>query len=159
MLEFLKKHQAEPLAASGVLENALSTARTENKRVFLHFGAPWCSWCHKLEGWMAKPEVAALLAKDFVDLKIDTDRMTGGQELLEKFNTKSKTREGGGIPWIAILGADGTMIIDSNGPGGNTGFPAQEEEIAYFSKMLSASAKNLSADDQKKLVESLKAEK
>ena len=32
-------------------------------RVFLHFGAPWCGWCHRLENWMAKPEVAAILAK------------------------------------------------------------------------------------------------
>lgn len=154
VLEFLKKHQAEPLAASSVLENAMSAARTENKRVFLHFGAPWCVWCHKLEAWMSKPEVAALLAKDFVDLKIDTDRMTGGQELLTKFNPKP-----GGIPWIIILNADGSKIIDSNGPSGNTGFPAADEEIAHFAKMLGASAKILSPEDQKKLVESLKAEK
>lgn len=154
VLEFLKKYQAEPLAASSVLENALSTARTENKRVFLHFGAPWCGWCHKLEAWMAKPEVAALLAKDFVDLKIDTDRMTGGQELLTKFNPKP-----GGIPWIIILNADGSRVIDSNGPNGNTGFPAADDEIAHFAKMLSTSAKKLSPEDQRKLVESLKAEK
>lgn len=159
VMEFLKKHQAEPLVASSVLENALSTARTENKRVFLHFGAPWCGWCHKLEAWMAKPEVAALLAKDFVDLKIDTDRMTGGQDMLIKMNRKSGTPEGGGIPWIAILSADGSAIIDSNGPKGNTGFPSADDEIAHFATMLSKSAKNLSPDEQKKLIESLKLEK
>lgn len=159
VIEFLRKCQAEPIAASSALENALSAARTENKRVFLHFGAPWCGWCHKLEGWMAKPEVAALLAKDYIDLKVDTDRMTGGQEMLEKFNAKSKTPEGGGIPWIVILDADGKAIIDSNGPKGNTGFPAQPEEIARFAEMVSTSATHLTPDDQKKLVESLKAEK
>lgn len=159
VMEFLKKHQAEPLVASSVLENALSTARTENKRVFLHFGAPWCGWCHKLEAWMAKPEVAALLAKDYVDLKIDTDRMTGGDEFLKKFNPKAGTPEGGGIPWIVILNSDGSAIIDSTGPKGNTGFPAADEEIAHFATMLSKSAKNLSPDEQKKIIESLKAEK
>ncbi len=152
VLEFLKKHQAEPRAASNVLENALSTARADNKRVFLHFGAPWCGWCHKLEAWMARPDVAPLLAKDFVDLKVDTDRMTGGQELLNKFNPKP-----GGIPWIIILNADGSKIIDSNGPNGNTGFPAADDEIAHFAKMLSTSAKNLTPDDQTRLVESLKS--
>lgn len=158
VLAFLKKHQAEPLAASSVLDNALSRARGENKRVFLHFGAPWCGWCHKLEAWMARPEVAALLAKDYIDLKIDTDRMTGGQDFLTKFNRKASTPEGAGIPWIAILNADGTVIVDSNGPKGNTGFPAAEEEIAHFATMLSKSAKNLTQDEQKKLIESLKGE-
>jgi thiol-disulfide isomerase/thioredoxin len=107
VLEFLKKHRAEPVAAGNALDHALSLARAENKRVFLHFGAPWCGWCHKLEAWMARPEVAALLAKDYVDLKIDTDRMTGGDDFLKKFNPKAGTPEGGGIPWIAILNADG----------------------------------------------------
>lgn len=159
VLEFLKKHQAEPLVASSVLENALSTARAENKRVFLHFGAPWCGWCHKLEAWMARPDVAALLAKEFVDLKIDTDRMTGGLDLLVKLNRKSGTPEGGGIPWIAFLDSSGKIIADSNGPKGNTGFPAADEEIAHFATMLSTSARNLSPEEQKKLIESLKAEK
>lgn len=159
VLEFLKKHRAEPVAAGNALDHALSRARAENKRVFLHFGAPWCGWCHKLEAWMARPEVAALLAKDYVDLKIDTDRMTGGDDFLRKFNPKAGTPEGGGIPWIAILNADGSVVVDSNGPKGNTGFPSEDFEIAHFAKMLSTSAKNLSAEDQKKLVKSLKAEK
>lgn len=159
VLEFLKKHRAEPVAAGNALDHALSLARAENKRVFLHFGAPWCGWCHKLEAWMARPEVAALLAKDYVDLKIDTDRMTGGDDFLKKFNPKAGTPEGGGIPWIAILNADGSVVVDSNGPKGNTGFPAADEEIAHFATMLSKSSKNLSTEEQKILIESLKAQK
>src|SRR5262249_6266768 len=53
LLAFLKQHRAEPWKAEERLAAALERARREDKRVFLHFGAPWCPWCHRLEDWMA----------------------------------------------------------------------------------------------------------
>jgi thiol-disulfide isomerase/thioredoxin len=50
-----------------VLEAGLADASQSGKRVFLHFGAPWCGWCRKLEAWMDQDQVKSVLAKDFVD--------------------------------------------------------------------------------------------
>ena len=151
VLDFLKKHQAQAVNSEELMRSALSKAGTENKRVFLHFGAPWCGWCHKLEAWMEKPDVAPILAKSFVDLKIDVDRNPGGKELCNKLGGGD-----GGIPWLAVLDAEGKTLVTSNAPeSGNIGFPYKDEEIAWFIQMLKKST-DLSADDLAKLEASLK---
>ncbi|MFO0875156.1 MAG: thioredoxin family protein [Phycisphaerales bacterium] len=157
VLAFLRKHQAPPLAAADVMDGALRDAKASNRRVLLHFGAPWCPWCHRLDDWLRGAEVRGLVAKDFIDVKIDVDRMTGGKELLAKYNAKAGTS---GIPWFAILDADGTAIATSTMPGGaNTGFPAKPEEIEHFASMVRGAARALSPDEQAKLVESLRTGK
>jgi uncharacterized protein YyaL (SSP411 family) len=132
VLKFLTKYEAEPLDAAAQLSAAIEQAAKENKLVFLHFGAPWCGWCHRLEAWLEKPDVQALLSPVFVDVKIDQDRMTGGKELLKKYCEKP-----GGIPWSVFI--DPTTkdaIVTSDGPKGNVGFPFEDFEIAHFGEML-----------------------
>jgi thioredoxin-related protein len=158
LLEFFTQHEATPLVASAVREAALARAKAENKRVFLHFGAPWCGWCHRLEDWMAKPEIAAVLGKEFVDLKIDEDRMKGGKDMINAERTLAGVPEGG-IPWFVMLDGDGKQLCHSNGPKGNTGFPSAEEEIAHFVTMLKSSCKVLSAQEIEFLAKDLVAER
>lgn len=155
VLDFLTRHEAAKLDAAKTLEAGVAAAKKDGKRVFLHFGAPWCGWCHKLEDWMAGPAVAPLLAKEFVDIKIDTDRMAGGKELLDRF-TGGKP---GGIPWFAFLDADGKVLIDSNATPGNIGtnigFPAKGPEVEHFMKMLKQAGQKLSADELEQIRKSL----
>ena len=154
VLAFLKKHEAAAQNADQVLAAGLLQARTEKKAVFLHFGAPWCGWCHRLEAWMARPEVAKTLALDFVDLKIDVDRMTGGKELFAKIAGTDKA----GLPWFAFMGGDGKVIASSMGPDGNIGFPAADAEIAHFESMLKKVHKSMCDGDIQELGESLRRE-
>ncbi|HVP73449.1 MAG TPA: thioredoxin family protein, partial [Phycisphaerales bacterium] len=154
VLSFLKQHQAEYLTAESVLSDGVKKAAAEKKVVFLHFGAPWCGWCHKLENWMAKPEIAQILGKDFVDVKIDIDRTVGGKDLMKRYaGEKAK-----GIPWFAFVNAaDNTVVAtsdDSNGA--NVGFPAKDEEIAHFGAMLGKAHKSITPEDIQTLLKSLK---
>lgn len=151
VLEFLRKHQAAPLDAQQVLKDGLARAAAEKKMLFLHFGAPWCGWCHRLEDWMAEPEMKALLSKDFIDVKIDQDRMTGAREVQGTFRKDDK----GGIPWFAFVAADGKVLATSDGEKGNVGFPAQPAEIAHFEKILAATKKNLTDADIRALCKRL----
>jgi thioredoxin-related protein len=155
VLAFLKQHVAPQQDASAVLESARSAAQSSGRMVFVHFGAPWCGWCHRLEDWMAKPDVAPLLAKDFVDCTIDIDRMKGGNDVLAKF----RPSKDGGIPWFVIIDAAGKPLITSDGPKGNVGFPASPEEIAHFESMLSKTARKLSKEEQAVLIQSLRDDK
>ncbi|MEK6703824.1 MAG: thioredoxin family protein [Planctomycetota bacterium] len=142
VMGFLKKHQAAYPEAKTVLDAALAKAKTEKKQVFLHFGAPWCGWCHKMEDWMAQPEVAKLLEKEFVDCKLDEDRMKGTKEIEKQFGKRD-----GGIPWFCFLSADGTKGVDSDAAKGNIGFPAEPFEIEHFKTMLTKSCKTLTKDE------------
>jgi thioredoxin-related protein len=149
--EFLTAQKASPLKADSVLEAALAEADKSERRVFLHFGAPWCGWCLKLDAWLARPDIAKVFGKDYVDVKIDMDRMTGAKEILSRFNPSAS----GGIPWFVILDAKGKPIATSDGPKGNIGHPATDEEIAHFVKMLETSKRLLTESDIDTLKKSL----
>lgn len=151
VLAFLQANKAAYLNAEEILRDGLSRAKRENKMVFLHYGAPWCGWCHRLEDWMARPEIARVLARDFVDVKIDVDRTIGGQDLL----ARHRRSEGGGIPWFVFLDADGKVIVNSNAEAGNIGFPVTPEEIAHFKTMLLKAKRNLTEADVATLAASL----
>jgi thiol-disulfide isomerase/thioredoxin len=142
VLEFLKAHEATPIQASEALSRGMETAKASGRKVFLHFGAPWCGWCHKLEDWLAQDEIGAIFGKDYVDLKIDQDRMVGAKEIEARFQMPEKS----GIPWFVIVDpATGKGIANSTGPEGNIGYPGQPEEIEHFMGMLDKTHKNLSA--------------
>ena len=102
---------------------------------------------------MALKDVAPVLAKDFVTLKLDTDRMTGANDILQRYQQKA-----GGIPWFVFVDPDGKGIITSDDPErGNVGFPAQDFEIAHFKVMLQKVAKGITADEIEALGTSLAA--
>lgn len=149
--EFLVKNQAKPKNANEVLSAALAEAAKTDRMVFLHFGAPWCGWCHKLDAWLLKKEVAPIFSKDYVDLKIDQDRMTNAKEVFVKYNKAGE----GGIPWFVILDSNGKALITSDADKNNIGFPYEPNEIDHFVKMLNATRKKLTDDDVKALKISL----
>jgi thioredoxin-related protein len=155
VLEFLTKHQAEYLKATELRDAALAEAKASKKKVFLHFGAPWCGWCHRLENWMARPEIAAVLSKEFVDRKIDNDRTVGGQDLMLSYCEKQQ-----GIPWFAFVDGDGKVLATSTDEkGNNTGFPSADEEIAHFVKMLESTCTTITKAEIAMLRDSLVGER
>lgn len=152
VLAFLTEHKADPLNADQVLTDALAKADQEDKRVFLHFGAPWCGWCHRLEAWLDQPAVAQTLAKDFIEIKIDTDRMTNGADLLARYTNNKPT----GIPYSVFLEPDGTIVAALvNDKGENLGCPWTDEEIRAFAGVLEKVCRTIDKDEQAGLLQSL----
>ncbi|MEZ5963468.1 MAG: hypothetical protein R3F56_06445 [Planctomycetota bacterium] len=98
-----------------------------------------------LEEFLERPKVAPLLAKDWVDVMIDTERMTHGQAIMDRLKGKRQ----GGLPWMIVLDADGKELITSNKEdgGGNIGGPVQPEEIAHFIQMLRRTKQHMSDED------------
>jgi hypothetical protein len=100
---------------------------------------------------MASKDVAALLAREFVSVKIDWDRMKGARDLVKPSNGKDP-----GLPWFVFMDGDGKPLIDSIAPAtGNVGFPAKAEEYAHFKTMLDKVKRHLTDEDIAKLIKSL----
>lgn len=139
LMSFLTEHQAEYRSASAILDEGLVLAREEDKLVFLHFGAPWCSWCHRLEAFLAREDIIEVLGDHFVDVKIDTDRTIGGGDMLNSMRESQR----GGIPWFAFLDSKGEIITHSSASGQNIGYPAAPQEADAFLEMLRAAKLDL----------------
>jgi len=102
---------------------------------------------------MATKDAAALLSKDFVIVKIDTDRAIGAKDLAKRFIDKEQ-----GLPWFVFLDGNGKRLIDSTrSKTGNIGHPAQPEEVAYFKTMIQQVKKHLTDNDVNALIQSLEA--
>lgn len=76
-------------------------------------------------------------------MKVDIDRMTGGKDVLQRVRGSEK----GGIPWFAILDAEGKTLSTSDGPKGNVGYPFKPEEIEHFISMLKGTRRRMGEDD------------
>lgn len=151
VLKFLNDHVAPRVDAEAELANAVAKAKSEGKLTFVHFGAPWCGWCKRLDAWLADPEVARALSTRLVDVKIDTDRMTQGAEVMQRIRGTTE----GGIPWFALLDTEGKVVATSDLTGQNLGFPATEGEIEGFGQFLEKAS--FEPEAKEKLLESLRA--
>lgn len=105
------------------------------------------------EAWKARPEVAPLLAKEFVLLHVDTAKTPGGGELHKTY----PRAQGQGVPWFVLHDGDGAILADSNGPDGNIGCPNTDEEIQVFLGILKKVCPSLKEEDYAVLKKSLVA--
>ncbi|MEZ6060159.1 MAG: thioredoxin family protein [Planctomycetaceae bacterium] len=138
---FLREWAPKKVDADELLTAALQQAAREDKHVLLRVGTPYCGWCKVLAQFIQDHDT--LFDKDYVDIKIDTMRMTNGGEVADRFAPE----EPGGVPWFVILDATGSVVATSHGPEGNVGYPHQPNEIAHFISMLRDTGSHLTDDD------------
>ncbi|MEI7460649.1 MAG: thioredoxin family protein [Pirellula sp.] len=145
----LKAWTPAKVDAESLLASALLLAKMENKRVLVRAGDPYCGWCKVLSQFLAENE--AVMAIDYVDVKIDTLRMTSGKELAAKWMPKGSQ----GVPWMTIMDESGTELANSVGPQGNIGYPSEPSEIAHFADMLNRTKQRMTDAEVESLVKDL----
>ena len=150
---FLRKWAATKKHADDVLTAALAEARGSDKCVLLHLGAAGCGWCHRLTELLS--ELQTDLKRDYVIVKIDTARMTGGEALEEVLRTREAKNPSGGIPWMVVLDADGNQLISSDAAQGNIGCPVLDWEVEHFLMMLDYTCQSLGTYDLARLRETV----
>jgi protein disulfide-isomerase len=99
----------EKAEASQQIAAALAAASQSGnpaKNIVLVFGANWCPDCHALDGNMHKAELAALLAKEFLVVKIDVGRMDKNLDVARKYGVPIRR----GIPALAVLDSKGKVL-------------------------------------------------
>ena len=82
------------------LAEGLTLAQAAKKPLMVDFYAKWCGWCKKLDKSVYTDAEVAALSKEFVCVKVDTDKY--GKDT-EKYAVQ-------GLPTIEFLNADGTVI-------------------------------------------------
>ena len=106
---------------------ALARAKKENKLIFLSVGYSTCYWCHVMEREVfSNPEIAAMMNKDFINIKIDREERP---DLDEIYMTATQLlTQRGGWPNSVFLTPDlkpfyaGTYFPPTDVPG-RPGFP------------------------------------
>jgi hypothetical protein len=99
---------------------------------------------------MALQDVAPVLAKEFVTLKLDFDRSKGAKEIEVRYAGKEQ-----GLPWFAFIDANGQAIVTSTGPKGNVGTPWEPHEVEHFKTMLVKAKKHLTDAEIDTLITSI----
>jgi thioredoxin-related protein len=142
--------------ARQIMSQAEATAKAEDKRILLDFGASWCGNCHLFEKFAADPQIHPILDKYFVMVTLITGEhptdmkhanTPGGPEFEDSIGGK-----GAGWPYIVILDVSGKPIVDSFRPDpksgkDNIGYPYARVEVDWFMQMLQKSVPAISAQD------------
>jgi len=85
---------------------AIAEASRSGRRVVLAFGANWCPDCHALDAQMHKPELASMIEKNFLVVKVDMGRMDKNVDLARKYGVPIRR----GIPAMAVLDPQGKLL-------------------------------------------------
>jgi thioredoxin-related protein len=147
---FAEEPRANQPSANQLRAEGLEQAKREGKQVFLIFGSQGCGWCKVFDKYHSDPDVARVLDKHFVLVKVSTDENPGGEEM---YNEHGKAR---GVPAFVILDAGGKVLADSGDGGKNIGFPYEPHEIEHYFTALKASCPMLIESDVELLRAKLK---
>jgi len=100
-------------------EEAFARARAEDRPILLDIGAVWCHWCHVIDRESYEdPEIAALINKLFVAVKVDRDERP---DVDARYQTAISAVSGqGGWPLTGFLLPDGRPFF------GGTYFPSDD---------------------------------
>lgn len=149
-LDLLRKQLPLPVDARQLLDDALTRAKAENKRIIVQETATWCGPCHMLARFLRDHRM--IWETDYIWVKMD-HRHTGAIEVMKEVRNGAD----GGIPWFAILDESGSVMATSNHLKSkeNIGFPSEKEGIEHFQLMLKATRQRMSDDDIAKLISKL----
>jgi thioredoxin-related protein len=163
-LTIVASAQTNPLSAKEVLNRAVETAKAQQKNVFIHFGASWCTWCKHLDAMLESAEVGKLFHDNYVIAHLTIQERKektalenpGAQELVDSAGAK-----GAGVPVFILFDNAGNRMATSMAMpnGGNIGHPVTPEEIRAFEGLLEKTAPRMTAAQRKQVVDYLSKQK
>ena len=118
---YLLQHAHNPVDWHPWGEDALRTAKNENKPILLSIGYSACHWCHVMERESFEDEkIAALMNELFVNIKVDREERPDLDEIY--MNAVQMLTGRGGWPMTMFLTPDGKPFY------GGTYFPPEDRQ-------------------------------
>jgi len=146
---FVSKHLPAKLDAQKKWQEAFADAKRTNRKVWARLSGRYCGPCFLLARWL--DDHREILDKDYVMLKIDEYANENGVDLAKRITRGDSF----GIPFFAIFDKDELLVVDSDSPLGNIGFPSGYEGSKHLRTMLLASRGSLTDAEVEQLVASL----
>src|SRR5262249_51167948 len=139
-----------PPPAQELIDNAIKTAKAENKNILVNFGASWCGWCKRLNAFLHSPEFSKLISDNYILVYLTVEESPNKKALENPGAEELKARMGGakaGVPFYFFLDKEGKKIGDSLAmPNGeNIGHPANPQEIKAFEGLLERTAPHMTS--------------
>ncbi len=89
---------------------AFALSRALNRPILIDIGAVWCHWCHVMDQTTySDPEVAAILNRDFVPVKVDSDERPDIDGYYQ--NAASHLTGAGGWPLTCFTTSSGALFF------------------------------------------------
>ena len=86
---YLALHGSDPVAWQEWNAETVARARRENKLLFVSVGYFACHWCHVMQRESYKnPQIAALLNRDYIPVKVDREINSGLDDALQTFSAQ-----------------------------------------------------------------------
>jgi hypothetical protein len=127
----------EPGEAQKDLDAAFALAKEDHKRVLVIFGANWCYDCHVLDATMRSKEAAALVAGNYHVVHVNIGDGDANGNLATRFQIPLEK----GIPSLAVLGADGSVITSQKQGEFESAEKIGMEDVAGFLERWKAGAR------------------
>jgi uncharacterized protein YyaL (SSP411 family) len=107
---YLAMHGADPVHWQEWNEQAMATAREENKLLFVSIGYFACHWCHVMQRESYQnPEIAEKLNRDFIPVKVDRELNPALDTRLIEF--VERTRGYSGWPLNVFITPEGYPLL------------------------------------------------
>ncbi len=92
---YLAMHATDPVAWQTWTPQTLALARREHKLIYVSVGYFSCHWCHVMQQESYRnPEIAAVLNRDFIPVKVDRELETSLDGDLQLFSERTQRQAG-----------------------------------------------------------------
>ena len=97
----------DPEEVPAKIASALAAAAKDHKRVLLVFGGNWCYDCHVLDATFRSKDFAPLVNANYHVVHVNVGNYDKNLDLAKKYEIPLEK----GVPSLAILDADGTLVV------------------------------------------------
>jgi thioredoxin 1 len=93
------------------IDEALTRAKKEHKRVILVFGGNWCYDCHVLDLAFHQPNIQPTVDANYIVVHVDVGQYDKNLDLAKKYGVPLDK----GVPGLAVVGSDGSLVFSQKG--------------------------------------------